>query len=151
MTTQRHTVIAPIRRATHGSIHGYMDSLIGRLSHSFVGGLQQTFGTTVLLLVQDIPSFEKIVEVLRAMVACEMTLCCPCTPTFSRVAPREQRKYLVALRGENRQRRSAASHVELAWPLIIYTPRERQHHQHIEPRFHGEGYTTTGLGCYIEL
>ena len=121
------------------------------MSHSFVGWAQLSFGTVVLLLTQDIPSFEKVVEVLRAMVASEVAPCCPCTQTLSRVPHREQLKYLVALRGDNRRRRSTASHVGHAGPRIIHAPRERQRHRQIEPRFHGEGYRSTGLGCYIDL
>ena len=113
--------------------------------------MQLSFGTVVLLLTQDIPSFEKVVEVLRAMVASEVAPCCPCTQTLSRVPHREQLKYLVALRGDNRRRRNTASHVEHAGPRIIHAPRERQRHRQIEPRFHGEGYRSTGLGCYIDL
>ena len=113
--------------------------------------MQLSCGTAVVSLTQDIPSFEKVVEVLRAMVASEVAACCPCTQTLSRVPHREQPNYLVALRGDNRRRRSTASHVEHAGPRIIHAPRERQHHRQIEPRFHGEGYRRTGLGCYIDL
>ena len=78
-----------------------------------------------MLLTQGTPSFEKVVEVLRAMVASEVAPCCPCTQTLSHVPHREQLKYLVALRGDNRRRRSNASHVEHAGPGIIHAPRER--------------------------
>ena len=116
-----------------------------------VGWLQLSFGTVVLLLAQNIPSFEKVVEVLRAMVASEVALCCPCTQTLSRVPHRKQFKHLAALRADNRRRRSTASHVEHARACTIHAPRERQRHRQIEPRFQGEGYRSTGLGCYIDL
>ena len=121
------------------------------MSHPFVGWWQLSFGIVVLVLTQVIPSFEKVVEVLRATVASWVALCCPCTQTLSRVSHSVQPKYLVALRCGQGRCRSTASHVEHAGPRIIHAPRERQHHRLIEPRFHGDGCGNTGLGCYNDL
>ena len=103
------------------------------------------------VLTQAILSFEKVVEVLRAMVASWVALCCPRTQTLSSVSHSVQPTYLVALHGGKGRCRSTASHVEHAGPRIIPAPRERQHHRLIEPRFHGDGCGSTGLGCYNDL
>ena len=63
----------------------------------------------------------------------------------------EQPRFLVTLRGDNPRRRSAASHVEHAGPLVNRATGERQHRRQVEPRFHGEGNRRTDLGCCIHL
>ena len=151
VTTQRHTVSASIRRVTHRAIHWCMDSLIGQWSHSFVGWLQLSCGIAVLSLPKDVPSFQMVVEVPRVMVASEVAVGCPLAQTTGRVPRGEQPRFLVTLRGDNPRRRSAASHVEHAGPLVNRATGERQHRRQVEPRFHGEGNRRTDLGCCIHL
>ena len=126
-----------------------MDSLIGQWSHSFVGWLQLSCGIAVLSLPKDVPSFQMVVEVPRVMVASEVAVGCPLAQTTGRVPRGEQPRFLVTLRGDNPRRRSAASHVEHAGPLVNRATGERQHRRQVEPRFHGEGNRRTDLGCCI--